>query len=69
MIVAEKDQEVAYSATVLTGGIISEGGSPGLHGAPELESQWMLHGNMAGKLHDGETGTGRMCCATARAYC
>jgi hypothetical protein len=69
MIVAETDQEVAYSATVLTGGLISEGGSPGLDSAPELESQWMVNGNMAGELHDGKTGTGLMSCATARAYC
>jgi hypothetical protein len=69
MMVAEIDEEVAYRATVLTGGIISEGGRPGLQGSPELESQWMLNGNMAGKLHGCKTGKGLMCCATARAYC
>jgi hypothetical protein len=60
MIFAEIDQEVAYSATVLTGRIISEGGSQGLDGSPELESQWMLNGNVAGEFHAGVTGTGLM---------
>jgi hypothetical protein len=69
MVVAEIDQEVAHSATVLTGRIIGQAGSQRLGGSPELESQWMLKGNVAGEFHDGKTGTGLMSCATALAYC
>ena len=69
MIVAEIDQEVARGATVLTSRIRSLGGSEGLDGSPELESQWMFKGSVAGELHDGITGAGLMSCATARVYC
>ncbi len=69
MIVAKIDQEVAHSATVLTGRIINEAGSQRLDGSLELESQWMLNGNVTGEVHDCKTGTGLMCCAIARAYC
>ena len=60
MIVAEIDQEVARSATVLTGRIRSLGGSEGLDGLPELESQWMVHRNVAREFHGGVTGAGLM---------
>ena len=69
MIVAEIDQEVARGATVLTGRIRNLGGREGLDGSPELESQWMFNGNVAGEFHDDVTGAGLMCWATARAYC
>ena len=68
MIGAEIDREVARYATVLTGRIRSLGGSQRLDGLPELESQWMFNGSMAGELHDDVTGAGLMCSATARAY-
>jgi hypothetical protein len=69
MIVGEVDQEVAHSARVLACRIRSKRGSKGLDGLPELESQRMFNGSVSGKLHDLVAGTGRMCCATARAYC
>ena len=60
MILAEIDQEVARSATVLTGRIRRLGGSEGLDSSPERESQWMVHRNMAREFHVGLTGTGLM---------
>ena len=60
MILAEIDQEVAGSATVLTGGIPHLGCSEGLDGPLELESQWVVHGNVSREFHVGVTGTGLM---------
>ena len=60
MILAEINQEVACGATVLTGRIWSLGGSERLDGSPELESQWMVHRNMAREFQGGLTGTGLM---------
>jgi hypothetical protein len=44
----------------LTGRIPYLGGSEGLDGALELESQWVIHGNVSTKFHAGGTGTGLM---------
>jgi hypothetical protein len=41
----------------LTGRIINEPGSQRFDGSLELESQWMLNGNVAGEVHDCKTGT------------
>jgi hypothetical protein len=60
MIVSKIDQEVAGSATVLTGGIPNLGGSEGLDGPLEPESQWVVHGNVSTEFHGGVTGTGLM---------
>jgi hypothetical protein len=60
MIIAKINQEVARGATVLTGRIPYLGGSEGLDGALELESQWVIHGNVSTKFHAGGTGTGLM---------
>jgi hypothetical protein len=58
MILAEIDQDVAGSATVLTGGIPHLGSSEGLDGPLELESQWMVHRNVSTEFHFRVTGTG-----------
>jgi len=60
MILAEINQEVARGATVLTGRIPHLGGSEGLDGTQELESQWVIHRNVSTEFHAGATGTGLM---------
>ena len=60
MILAEINQEVARGATVLTGRIPHLGGSEGLDGSLELESQWVIHRNVSTEFHAGVTGTGLM---------
>jgi hypothetical protein len=60
MILAEINQEVARGATVLTGRIPHLGGSEGLDGSLELESQWVIHRNVSTEFHAGATGTGLM---------
>ena len=60
MILAEINQEIARGATVLTGGIPNLGGSEGLDGPLEPESQWVVHGNVSTEFHGGVTGTGLM---------
>ena len=60
MILAEINQEVARGATVLTGRIPHLGGSEGLDGSLELESQWVFHGNVSTEFHAGVAGTGLM---------
>ena len=69
MIGAEIAQEVARGATVLTTRLRSECGTDGVDSAPEEVGQWMLQRSAARAIHDGVTGTGLMCWATARAYC
>lgn len=60
MILAEINQEVARGATVLTGRIPHLSGSEGLDGSLELESQRVIHRNVATEFHSGVTGTGLM---------
>jgi len=60
MILAKINQEVARGATVLTSRIPHLGGSEGLDGSLELESQWVVHRNVAREFHGGVTGTGLM---------
>ena len=60
MILAEINQEVARGATVLTGRIPHLGGSEGLDGSLELESQWMVDRKVPTEFHAGATGTGLM---------
>ena len=60
MILAEINQEVARGATVLTGRIPHLGGSEGLDGSLELESQWVIDRNVSTEFHVGVTGTGLM---------
>src|SRR5262249_50470414 len=69
MVFAEIDQEVARRATVLTGGVWTEGGCEGLDGSLELVNQWMFQRSVAGEPHERVPGTGLICCATTRAYC
>jgi len=60
MILAEVNQEVARGATVLAGRIPHLGGSEGLDGSLELESQWVIDRNVSTEFHAGVTGTGLM---------
>src|SRR5262249_19243435 len=58
VIFTEINQEVACRATVLAGRIPYLRGSEGLNGSLELESQRMVHRNVATEFHVGITGTG-----------
>ena len=69
MVGAEIGQEVAGRATVLTSRVGSQRGAERIDGPSEQVGQGMLKGSTARKVHDGITGIGRMCWATARAYC
>jgi hypothetical protein len=60
MILTEINQEVACGATVLARRIPHLGGSEGLDGSLELESQWMVDRNVPTEFHAGASGTGLM---------
>ena len=69
MISAEIAQEVAGRAAVMTSRVGAEGNTEGIDRAIEEGSQRMLERRASRAVHEAVTGRGRMCCATARAYC
>ena len=66
---AEIGQEVACGATVVTNRVRVKCGADGVNRTSEPLGQRMLKRRAACTIHDGVTGSGRMCWATARAYC
>src|ERR1700731_4188770 len=64
---AKKIQEIADGALVETNRLLVEGSGERLGGALKQSSQWMLEGREP--VHSGMGRAGRICCATARAYC
>src|ERR1700687_773600 len=64
---AEKIQEIADGAVIETNRLLVEGSGERLSGALKQGSQRMLEGRAP--VHSGIGGAGRICCATARAYC
>jgi hypothetical protein len=64
---AEKIQEIADGAVVETNRLLVEGGGERLSGALKQRSYRMLEGRAP--VHSGIGRVGRICCATARAYC
>jgi hypothetical protein len=68
MIGTEISQIVA-SPTVVTGRVGTERSAEGIDSAVEEGSQRMLERGASRAVHEADTGRGRMCCATTRAYC
>src|ERR1700694_2092530 len=64
---AKKIQEIADSAIVETNRLLVEGSGERLGGALKRSSHRMLEGREP--VHSGRGRAGRICCATARAYC
>jgi len=62
-------QEVADGSAVLSNGLVAKGHAEGIDRAVEQRSQGMLKWRKSHAAHEVVTGRGRMCCATARAYC
>ena len=67
--IEEKEQEVARRAAVNTIGTGTEGRTDGVNRPRECCGEGVLEGGIAGEIHEGNWGTGRTSCATARAYC
>src|SRR2546422_4642703 len=68
VIGAEIAEEVARSPMVVTDGCGAERSAERIHSAGEERSERMLEWGAARAIHEEVLGTGRMCCATARAY-
>ena len=66
---AEIGEEVAHRAAVGTNRAWLEGGAEGVDRAFEQREQGVCQRRTACAFHFGVTGSGRMCWATARAYC
>ena len=66
---AEIAQEVASSPTIVTSRFGTECHDEGIDCAVEERNQRMLKRRASRAAHEAVTGKGRMCCATARAYC
>jgi hypothetical protein len=69
MIRTKIAQEVANGPAVLPNGLMAECNCEGIDSAVEEKSQGMLEWRASHAAHELVTGSGRMCCATARAYC
>ena len=69
MIRTKIAQEVANSPAVVTNSLIAECNAEGIDSAVEEKSERMLERRASHAVHEVVTGRGRMCCATARAYC
>src|ERR1700751_586015 len=69
MIGTEIAQEMASSPAVMTSRVGTERNSEGIDRAVEEQSQRMLERRASRTVHGAVAGRGRMCCATARAYC
>src|SRR5882724_7026344 len=69
MIGTEIAQIVAGGPTVVTSRVGTERNSAGIDRAVKDRSQRMLERRASRAVHEAVTGRGRMCCATARAYC
>ena len=65
---AEVSQELADGPAVVTSRLRIQRGAEGVDGAVEDRSQRMGK-RRASRAHEAVTGSGRMCWATARAYC
>lgn len=68
MIGAEVSQELADGPAVVPSRLRVQRGAEGVDGAVEDRRQRMSEGRTSGD-HEAVTGSGRMCWATARAYC
>jgi hypothetical protein len=69
MMSGEVCQKSARSPAVMARRVGMERGSDGVNRATEYIRQRMLQRGTTHTLHDGNTGTGLICRATARAYC
>jgi hypothetical protein len=65
---AEVGQELADGPAIVTSRFRMKRGAEGIDGAVEDRSQRMGE-RRATRAHEAVTGSGRMCWATARAYC
>jgi hypothetical protein len=68
MTVEEIEQEVARGAAIHTVGCGTQRRTDGVNGSREHGGEGVIDGSMAGEVHDGSLGSGRMSWATARAY-
>src|SRR5262249_6103205 len=67
--IEEKGQESAGRGGVNQIGTGTGGRTDGGNRPRERWGEGVLEGGIAGEIHEGNWGTGRMSCATARAYC
>ena len=66
---AEITQEVAGRPPIVTSRVGMERSAEGIDGTVENSSQGMLERGASSAVHNEVPGRGRMCWATARAYC
>src|SRR5262249_42139270 len=69
MLVTKIDQKAAGDGPILTDGSWSKGCGQRVNRSLELLHQGMFQRSVAAEFHDVLPGMGRMCCATALAYC
>ena len=65
---AKKSQEIARGTAVVANRIGTECKAEGINGTIEDRRKRMLKRRAASAVHEEIFGTGRVCCATARAY-
>jgi len=65
---AKKSQEIVCGTAVVANRLRTERNAEGINGTIEDRRQRMLKRRAASAVHDEIFGTGRVCCATARAY-